>query len=357
MKVVGTCVCSYKRRLPEAGQPYTTDVCRRCWLELNSGKPLPKIAQPPIIMPYTGPVASPHVVATLAVGEPGREMLDVSGPILERYADRIGADFRVIQMPFSPWPVGEKWQVRPYFDAYERVCWLDADVIVTPDCPNLFDIVPRGQIGWHDDCPGLGRPQWVTDEYRELIASQGWEPFEPPQTAWNSGVYVADKEHAFVFDPAAKPVPRKHCMEQWHETLVAHRAGVPIFPLPSRFNHQWWFTKQPLTTPIPDVHVYHYAGMKNHADRVRQMLAMRAALYPGERFATPVPPRGECPELGRPLRADELLQIGIDPATCGCGSKVRQCAIHGACTTREPREGLACCMTCRDHPDAAASPL
>ena len=57
-----------------------------------------------------------------------------------------------------------------------------------------------------------------------------------------------------------------------------------------------------------------------------------------------------CPELGRPLRDDELVARGLDPAACGCSRKIRACGLHDVCTTGAPREGMACCMTCPDHP-------
>lgn len=59
-----------------------------------------------------------------------------------------------------------------------------------------------------------------------------------------------------------------------------------------------------------------------------------------------------CPELGPPLTTPQMLALGVDPATCGCGGKIRACGLHDHCTTAKPREGMACCATCSDHPTA-----
>lgn len=61
--------------------------------------------------------------------------------------------------------------------------------------------------------------------------------------------------------------------------------------------------------------------------------------------------RAACPDLGPPLTTPQMLALGVDPETCGCGGKIRQCYLHDRCTTVTPREGMACCATCKDHPD------
>lgn len=63
--------------------------------------------------------------------------------------------------------------------------------------------------------------------------------------------------------------------------------------------------------------------------------------WPGER---PI-----CTSLGRPLNADEAKEQGVDVTKCGCLNKLRKCSEHGQCTTGEPREGFACCLTCLDY--------
>lgn len=57
-----------------------------------------------------------------------------------------------------------------------------------------------------------------------------------------------------------------------------------------------------------------------------------------------------CPELGPPLRDEELIKLGFDLEQCGCTKKIRLCNLHEFCTTGEPREGIKCCASCDDHP-------
>jgi len=41
----------------------------------------------------------------------------------------------------------EKNQIYDLFDKYNRILRLDYDMLITPNCPNLFDIVPENKIG------------------------------------------------------------------------------------------------------------------------------------------------------------------------------------------------------------------
>jgi hypothetical protein len=73
-------------------------------------------------------------------------------------------------------------------------------------------------------------------------------------------------------------------------------------------------------------------------------------VFPGHAVPEHHDPDGACQELGRPLRREELVERGFDPAKCGCQSKVRFCAIHDLCTVTKRRDdGVACCADCKDH--------
>ncbi len=48
----------------------------------------------------------------------------------------------------------------------------------------------------------------------------------------------------------------------------------------------------------------------------------------------------ECAELGKPLP---------DQNKVPCAARLRDCALHGQCTTSIERPGVACCRICPDH--------
>ena len=97
-----------------------------------------------------------NAVVTLAIGSQGKEFLDVSGPIMAAYARRIGSEFIVISehkvlIPYaSVYPYDmDKLQVVDILRNHERVVFMDADILVTPKCPDIFaDLGDPEYIGW-----------------------------------------------------------------------------------------------------------------------------------------------------------------------------------------------------------------
>jgi hypothetical protein len=72
-------------------------------------------------------------------------------PILEAYANKIGADFRVIQerkFPEVPAPY-EKLQVFELGNQYEYNIIVDADLLIDPSAPDLTRRVPVGHLGYY----------------------------------------------------------------------------------------------------------------------------------------------------------------------------------------------------------------
>ena len=81
-------------------------------------------------------------------------------PRWREYAERHGHDLIVVSrdLDFSPRGAARSpsWQkllvhTTPEAGGYERLAWVDADVIIRPDAPDIFDAVPRGKVGAVDD--------------------------------------------------------------------------------------------------------------------------------------------------------------------------------------------------------------
>lgn len=142
-------------------------------------------------------------VITLTIGEKFKTMAEMTHPSLKAYAKKIGADFRVIDSRVLPEDVNvmyEKLQIAGIMDLgiYDRLLYLDSDILIKPDCPNLFDVVPIGTFGaFHEgkvipkriQCLEQAEMQWGID-YRHRVSE-----------FFNAGVMVFDREHRRVFDP------------------------------------------------------------------------------------------------------------------------------------------------------------
>src|SRR4051812_8614118 len=88
-------------------------------------------------------------VVTLCVGERYSKIGKLTHPTFKAYADRIGAEFLVISERQFKTPVicYEKLQLREMLRQYDRIIYLDTDIIVRDTCVDLFSIVPYGWFG------------------------------------------------------------------------------------------------------------------------------------------------------------------------------------------------------------------
>lgn len=179
----------------------------------------------------------PRLIITVATGEEHERLVEVSGPAMKAYADTVNADFLVLTGTTQPWWGLEKFRICPYVEAYERTMFLDADVLVRDGSPDIFELVPVGHVGMHDDATMISQ-LWSIRHREELCESQGVPAWLPP-TMRNTGVVVCDRMHADIWTPPRLPIPEHHCDEQfWIERWTRYYWN---FHLPPEFNTQWYW--------------------------------------------------------------------------------------------------------------------
>lgn len=217
---------------------------------------------------------SDFAIVTFVAGQRGREMYEISRPSIERYAQRCQADVIVIppdkqqQYIFT-----NKWRAGQVFSqyGYERLQWIDADVIVHPDADCLFDVVPENAMGLRfeqNEYLHTDRPEWYADEMRELFASQSL-PIAPIPPAHNWGMYVASKCHVSAFSPPLQAFPARHCSEQNWSNYVAIRDGFAIHRLPE--STHWMHVWDKPHSRIDGAQFLHFSGIFDHAKRLQLM--------------------------------------------------------------------------------------
>ena len=94
-----------------------------------------------------------NVVVTLCLGksiDPSPIKMDaLTHPLIRKYAEKINADFILIDTKKvgSSHPIHEKFQIYDILNIYARIIYLDTDIVIKNECPNLFDIVPEEKLG------------------------------------------------------------------------------------------------------------------------------------------------------------------------------------------------------------------
>ena len=188
-------------------------------------------------------------VVTLAIDE-FTGMKDVAFPFMRRYAAKIGADFVPIETPklFMPFPHYEKWQMYDLLFEYDRIVYLDVDILVSPRCPDLFDQVPLEKIGGLDEGKYIDRTICMRIAQSQL-GDLGWR-----ETFLNSGVGVYSYIHRPLFMKRPKVVMGSFADQTMYNYCIK-QLGFAIHDLAPEFNRMDVFGPDRLSG-----YVIHYAG-------------------------------------------------------------------------------------------------
>ena len=185
-------------------------------------------------------IVTPHsdkLVITIGTGDLFHDLLDIVGPLLGDYADRIGADYVELRNETQIWWGLEKFRVHKFAQQYGRTIYLDGDVIVLPRARDLFKYVDPQCVAAHDDRPYFNDHQTIYDERKEMFGSQDVGIIE--RDTWiNAGVVVSSNEHSDMWSPPPNQFQPTHCSEQlWVEQVAL---GYPFEALPTELNCQYW---------------------------------------------------------------------------------------------------------------------
>jgi lipopolysaccharide biosynthesis glycosyltransferase len=221
-----------------------------------------------------------NIIMTVALGPQVQELLDYTGVLMSKYAHKIGADFFVYKDD-QAW---EKYQADPTRDnltrmlieakfmatrllttGYDRVLYLDADIIVLNTAPNIFEEVPYGQFGIMEESQFNPYAQLsmrlFTEEYNKLT--------DDPLTNYHSTYYNSG---VMVFDRQSKtfPLPLEYFgayhQDQDYINWALKKYEIHIYPLPQKFNmFAQHFTFDQLAKEAAFIH---FCGSWSHEERL-----------------------------------------------------------------------------------------
>ncbi len=142
-------------------------------------------------------VVDARAIITVTIGDEYEDLSEITHPFMQRYAKKVGADFIVIrQREFERFPIFyEKFQLPWFLQTYKRVAFIDTDVLVSPQTPDLFEEVPEGHFGAL--CESCTKTSQAPDDYfLDLlkICRVSWNGHYA-----NSGVMVAEDEMSDLF--------------------------------------------------------------------------------------------------------------------------------------------------------------
>lgn len=149
-----------------------------------------------------------YALVTVTIGDKYKSISDITHPLLSSYAKKISADFIVIDGKKKGQenivPHFAKLRCDELFDEYDRIIFMDTDIIIRDDCPNLFELVPYEKFGIFKEGQFIPRRkidlEMASRTYSTPILGIK-SPDDWKGEYYNTGVLVASKIHRTVFNP------------------------------------------------------------------------------------------------------------------------------------------------------------
>lgn len=209
------------------------------------------------------------LVATVA-DDNVAEITEITRPIVLDFVHRWGADFVQLDHEVQIGPTHEGdfveearyhyriFQLGTLLEDYDRIVHLDADVLLLPTCPNLFEVVPEDCVGsvFEDQGSRKRHRQLVMRMVQDYWGELGWR-----SGFINTGVFVVSRTHRDLF--------RDIRGEHWtglgtahtHVGYRIHQLDLLVHELPFQFNHMGMFS-EPWNGYANkfESYVIHYAG-------------------------------------------------------------------------------------------------
>lgn len=145
-------------------------------------------------------------IATLVIGKFHEDIFEITKPYFDAYCKKFGFDFIVINSEqINGYATNlEKFQLYKHYDDYDRIAFIDADIIIHPDAPPIFDFVRPEDIGaTYDNSINSATAnserniEEIEEVQNKLGRIDGWK------TEYvNSGVLVTSKKHRDIFTHA-----------------------------------------------------------------------------------------------------------------------------------------------------------
>jgi lipopolysaccharide biosynthesis glycosyltransferase len=189
------------------------------------------------------------------------ELTSLTYPFLERYCESHNIDLMIMresaqnlrkkfETDQANWIVGsDRWFAYDLYKIYDRILWVGSDVLIKPNSPNIFEVVPKGNIG--------GYVEHKRGEFHHAgnICGDVYNGFGIlPENYINIDVMLVDSTEKELFNYNnidLKLLNKSKWAEQDYFNYVIHTQNLPLFDLGYKWNcmvSKYLYTN----TPIPD---------------------------------------------------------------------------------------------------------
>ncbi len=215
-------------------------------------------------------------IVTVVSGDKYKEIWKRSELFFLKYAEKCDADLIALQGTEGvnyPTPHWIKFGIYDLLKKqYDRIVFMDADIIIRDDCPDLFKLVPEDRVGIFNE--GVFAPRAICiHEVKKVynIDLKDWNG----KDYYNTGVFVCSKEHRFIFKitEEIKPLRNSFGEQTYLNMKLFANPQVKIFHLSYKFNRMSLCDRPTGMTRL-DSYIIHYAGYETVVGKGKLLEAM-----------------------------------------------------------------------------------
>jgi len=171
---------------------------------------------------------------------------------MQIYAEKVGADLIVRTSRLTPVLINEnnlsiitacveKLFIEDLLQIYDRVLYLDADVLITPFAPNIFEIYSdTNQIYLYNEGQYIDRSSCIYSVYQLFDYKQKWTKQNEKFIYYNAGIMLCSKQANFFqyksleeFESSYQKLPFH---DQTYFNYLIQKSGITHQSIDVRFN-------------------------------------------------------------------------------------------------------------------------
>lgn len=188
------------------------------------------------------------LIVTLCSGETFQDISRLTYPFLSDYANKVGAHIITLGgIGRRRHLMYRKFDILNEFDrGYERILYVDLDVVIKPSAPDLFEQIPESHIGMFDESRYNIRSKASMIPYFKMYAQEKGNPkiAETLRKKWggqyyNAGVILLSKQHKSLFQlDTSEIISDQYYHEQGYLNVNIIQHDLPVQDIGYKFNCQ-----------------------------------------------------------------------------------------------------------------------
>lgn len=212
-------------------------------------------------------------ICTIGANLIAEQQLNITRKQIIKYANKCKADYIELSGDqFPEYPMYNKYRLYQITSKYEKTLYLDCDIIIKENCPDLFKITPDDKICAYNQNEILKINDKIknTNYYEEMKLdtekiAMNFNLTISDYIQPNGGVLLIPKKLSPLYKQPSKPFFKTWCFDQHYLSCYLNKNN--FFNLNEIFN--WEYIRYDFWDHLNDSYIIHADGSRPHAYRLK----------------------------------------------------------------------------------------